>query len=142
MYQILCCHGMIVVLQLLPKLKEFLTFFLILCTAVPKTQYITVSEHLYCQYLNMLVRHGTPNTQKCIKQLESIQYHGAKWVCGAECNSSNFTWTKLSSQCCTILKWCPLADRRKFQIIQTVHDILHQWSCIDFDRSFTVLSIW
>ena len=43
-------------------------------------------------------------------------------------------------QCCTILKWPPLADRRKFRIIQTVHDIVHQHSCIDFNRYFTVLS--
>ena len=81
-----------------------------------------------------------PHTQKCIKQLETIQCRGAKWVCGAQYNPSNFTWTPSSSQCCTILKWPPLADRRKFRIIQTVHDIVHQHSCIDFNRYFTVLS--
>ena len=81
-----------------------------------------------------------PYTQKCIKQLESIQCHGKKWVCGAQYSPSNFTWTPSSSQCCMILKWSPLADCRKFQIIQTVHDILHQRSCIDFNRYFTVLS--
>lgn len=81
-----------------------------------------------------------PHTQKCIKQLETIQCRGAKWVCGAQYNPLNFTWTPSSSQCCTILKWPPLADRRKFRIIQTVHDIVHQHSCIDFNRYFTVLS--
>ena len=81
-----------------------------------------------------------PHTQKCIKQLESIQYRGARWICGARFNSSNFSWTPSSSQCCTILKWPSLADRCKFCIIQTVHDILHKRSCIEFGRYFTVSS--
>ena len=82
----------------------------------------------------------SPHTQKCIKQLESIQYRGARWICGARFNSSNFTWTPSSSQCCTILKWPSLADRCNFRIIQTVHDILHKRSCIEFGRYFTVSS--
>ena len=71
-----------------------------------------------------------PHTQKCVKQLESIQCRGAKWVCGAQYNSSNFTWTPSSAQCCALLKWPPLFDCRKFCIIQTLHDILHQCICI------------
>ena len=55
-----------------------------------------------------------PHIQKCIKQLESIQCRGTKWICGAQYNPSNFTWIPSSSQCCTILKWPPLADHRKF----------------------------
>ncbi len=78
-----------------------------------------------------------PHTQKCIKQLESIQCRGARWVCGARYNPSNFTWSPSSSQCCASLKWPSLADRRKFRIIQTVHDMLHQRSCIDFNNYFT-----
>ena len=31
-----------------------------------------------------------------------------------------------------------MADRRKFRIILSVHDILHQRSCIDFNTYFTV----
>ena len=78
-----------------------------------------------------------PHTQKCIKQLESIQCCGARWVCGVWYNPSNFTWSPSSSQCCASLKWPSLADRRKFCIIQTVHDMLHQRSCIDFNNYFT-----
>lgn len=39
-----------------------------------------------------------PHTQKCIKQLESIQYRDAKWICGTQHNSLNFTWTLSSSK--------------------------------------------
>ena len=52
-------------------------------------------------------------------------------------NPSNFTWSPSSSQCCASLKWPSLADRRKFRINQTVHDMLHQRSCIDFNNYFT-----
>lgn len=82
-----------------------------------------------------------PHTGKCIKQLETIQCRGARWVCGARYNPSTFTWTPSSSQCCTILKWPSLSDRRKFRIIQTVHDILHQRSCIGFNTYFNISSI-
>ena len=40
------------------------------------------------------------------------------------------TWSPSSSQC---LKWPSLADRHKFRIIQTVHDMLHQRSCVEFN---------
>ena len=79
-----------------------------------------------------------PHTQKCIKQLESIQCRGAKWVCGAQYNSSNFTWMPSSSQYCARLKWLTMADRRMFRIILFVHDILYRRSCIDFNTYFTV----
>ena len=130
---LLCYHGMSTVLILLQKPQEFSIFFAVLCTAVQEIQPIFVLPILEyaCQAWN-------PHTQKCIKQLESIQCRGAKWVCGAQYNSSNFTWTPSSSQCCARLKWLTMADRRKFRIILFVHDILHQRSCIDFNTYFTV----
>ena len=86
--------------------------------------------------------HVEPFTQKCVEQVELIQCRGAKWVCGAQYNSSNFTRTPSSVQCCTLLKWPPLADRRKFCIIQTLHDILHHHIYIDFNSYFTVSSTY
>jgi len=61
-------------------------------------------------------------------------------VCGVRYNISNFTWIPSSTQCCAVLKWPPLADHRKFCIIQTVHDILHHRICIDLNSYCTVPS--
>ena len=68
-----------------------------LCTAVQVIQSINPSKHLFNQFLNMPVRFGTLILKNV---LESIQCCGTKWVCGAQYNPLNFTWTPPSSMLC------------------------------------------
>ena len=72
-----------------------LIFFIVICMAVLSIQSINVLLPILeyaCQVWSL-------HTKNCIKQMESIQCHGARWICGAQFNPSNFTWTPSSSRC-------------------------------------------
>lgn len=58
--------------------------------------------------VRMLVLFGTHTPKQSIGQLESVQLHGARWVCGARYNQTNFHWLPSSSQRCVDLRWPPL----------------------------------
>ena len=95
---VLLCHGMIIVPKLLPKLQGFLIFFIVICmhgcTKHLKYKYVRafalpILDHEYaCQAWN-------PHTQKCIRKT-TIQCRGDRLICGAQFNSSKFTWTHSS----------------------------------------------
>ena len=101
------CRRIIIVLLLLQRLQEFLIFFVLLCMYSCSRD----SKHRsFCAFVLPILEYAcqvwNPHTQKCVQQLESIQCHSTKWVCGAQYNSSNFTWTPSSAQCCTFLTTC------------------------------------
>ena len=58
-----------------------------------------------------------PHTQQSIKQIESVQLYGARWICGARFKNSTFHWSPSSNQCCSDLHWPSLLPRRKFFIV-------------------------
>ena len=89
---LLHCHRMSIVLKLLLKLPEFSIFFSVPCSYSCSRNSKYKSFHAFVlPILEYACQAWNPHTQKCIKQLESIQCHSARWVCGARYNPSNFT---------------------------------------------------
>ena len=131
-------HGMSTVLKLLQKSQEFSIFFAVLCTAVQVVQSIDPSKHLFYQFLSMPVRLGTLILKNVLSSWNPFSVVALSGFVGHSTILPIFTWTPSSSQCYARLKWLTMADRRKFRIILSVYDILHQRSCIDFNTYFTV----
>ena len=78
------------------------------------------------------------HTSKYVSQLESIQQHGACWVCGSRWNLDTRSWSKSSGSCLQEVKWPSLHSRRSHFPASLVHadDILHERISISFNKHF------
>ena len=100
----------------------------------------SVKATAYRAVVRPILEYASPawclHTKKDVTNLEAIQRHAARWVCGSRWDTINHNWSRSSDSCLQELHWPTLHTRRSYFSTSLTHDILHNRVAIPFSKYF------